>query len=59
MVLIIYVLVILDFANTSNTWQSSFFTIGYNTGNVGIGTRNQSQKLYVNGTTYFNGNSTV
>jgi hypothetical protein len=51
--------VILDFANTSNTWQSSFFTIGYNTGNVGIGTRNQSQKLYVNGTTYFNGNSTV
>ena len=41
------------------TWRPTDFTISYNLGNIGIGTVNQSHKLNVNGSTYFNGNSTI
>jgi len=44
---------------TGNTWTSSQFSITWNTGNVGIGTAGQSEKLNVNGTTYLNGATTV
>ncbi len=47
-------------ANVSgNDWRSTDFTINWNSGNVGIGTSGQSQRLNVNGTTYFNGNSII
>jgi hypothetical protein len=45
--------------NGNYTWRPTDFTISYNLGNIGIGTVNQSHKLNVNGSTYFNGNSTV
>jgi hypothetical protein len=50
-----------DFGNTvnANSWQSTYFNINYSSGNVGIGAINQSYKLYVSGTTYFNGNSVI
>ena len=47
-------------ANVSgNDWRATDFTINWNSGNVGIGTSGQSQRLNVNGTTYFNGNSII
>jgi hypothetical protein len=43
-------------ASTSgNSWRSTDLTINYNSGNIGIGIANQSQKLFVNGSTYLNG----
>jgi hypothetical protein len=50
-----------DFGPTigSTSWTPNQFNINWNTGNVGIGTSGQSQRLNVNGTTYFNGASTV
>jgi hypothetical protein len=50
-----------DFGATisATSWTPNQFNINWNTGNVGIGTSGQSQRLNVNGTTYFNGNSTV
>jgi hypothetical protein len=44
---------------SGNSWRPTDFTINWNSGNVGIGTSGQSQRLNVNGTTYFNGNSTI
>jgi len=45
---------------TANPWSSNHFNIRYFDGNVGIGIQGSgSYKLYVDGTTYFNGNSTV
>jgi hypothetical protein len=50
-----------DFGATlsATSWTPNQFNINWNSGNVGIGTSGQSQKLNVNGTTYFNGASTV
>ena len=46
--------------NTANTWSVNHFNIRYADGNVGIGIQaSGSYKLYVDGTTYFNGNSTI
>ena len=45
---------------TANYWSSNHFNIRYADGNVGIGIQGSgSYKLYVDGTTYFNGASTV
>jgi hypothetical protein len=45
-----------DFSNTTsvNTWTSNQFNINWINGNIGIGITGQTQKLYVNGTSYFN-----
>ena len=45
---------------TANPWSTNYFNIRYADGNVGIGIQGSgSYKLYVDGTTYFNNNSTV
>jgi hypothetical protein len=45
---------------TANSWSVNHFNIRYADGNVGIGIQGSgSYKLYVDGTTYFNNNSTV
>jgi hypothetical protein len=44
---------------SGNVWTPNQFTIKWDTGNVGIGTTGQSQKLYVNGTTFLNNNTTI
>jgi hypothetical protein len=45
---------------TANSWSSNHFNIRYADGNVGIGIQGSgSYKLYVDGTTYFNGNSSI
>ena len=45
---------------TANSWSVNHFNIRYADGNVGIGIQGSgSYKLYVDGTTYFNGNSSI
>jgi hypothetical protein len=50
-----------DFGATisATSWKPMQFNINWDSGNVGIGTSGQTQRLNVNGTTYFNGASTV
>jgi hypothetical protein len=44
---------------SGNIWNSSHFNIHWQTGNIGIGTSGRTQKLYVNGTTFLNNNTTI
>jgi len=46
-----------DFGNavSGNTWRATDLTINWQTGNVGIGIVPQTQRLYVNGSSYING----
>ena len=44
--------------DNTNAWSNQL-TISYFNGNIGIGTANQSYKLYVNGNTYINSGLTI
>jgi len=50
-----------DFGDSlsGNIWTSNQFNINWQTGNIGIGIASQTQKLYVNGTTFLNNNTTI